>query len=83
MNRISPILQRYIIAVDVGWQEDLGVPGKPLARGKIRDQSRRTIRLPDVDDGALVLGEGGAEEARSALVSSLGLVRRRGRRRLV
>jgi len=70
------VLERGVFDVNVRRQEELGVPGKALARGQVRNKPRRPIRVVgDVDCGALLLGEGRAQEAGPTVVAHLLLLR--------
>jgi hypothetical protein len=68
MYRVSAELEGDVFAVEVGWEEDFGVPDETLTGGCVRDESSRTIRTADIDDGAFLLGESGAQKARPAVV---------------
>lgn len=77
VNGVSAVLEGNVVAVNVRREEDLGIPGKALAGGKVGDQPRRAVRLADVNDGAFLLGERRAQEARAAVVQGLVLAGRR------
>lgn len=71
MHGIAAILEGNIVAVDVRREEDFRVPGETLARRKVRDQSRRSLRIADVNNGAFLLRERRAQKTRAAAMKSL------------
>lgn len=78
VDGIAAVLERDVIAVDVGWEEDLWIPGEALARGEVGNQAWWTLGIANVDNGGLFLLDGGAEKTPSTLVKHLILVFRRG-----
>lgn len=82
VNRISSVLKRDVVVVNVGGEEDLWIPSEALTRREVGDQTRRALRVANVDYGAFLLGNRRAQKARSAGMArfaSLGLgCRRRG-----
>jgi hypothetical protein len=52
------------------------VPGETLAGGEVGDQSRRSVRLSDVDHCGFLFGDGRTEEARSTVLEQRTLERR-------
>lgn len=44
-----------VFAVEVGWEEDFGVPDEALAGRGVRDKTSRPVRTANVDNGALLL----------------------------
>jgi hypothetical protein len=80
VDRLSSRLQGDIVAVEVGRQKDFGVPDKALAGREVRDQAGRAIGLANVDDGALLLGKGAADQTRPAVGARFRARRRRRRR---
>jgi hypothetical protein len=77
VNRVSPSIEWYVVAIEVRWKEDFGVPHEALARREVRDQAGWAVRLSDVDNGALLLGQCGAEKAWSAILPAACLGRPR------
>jgi hypothetical protein len=78
VNGVSAVLERDVVTIHVRRKKDLWVPGKPLARREIGDQSRRTIGISNVDDGGFLLGNGSAQKTGPSAVCAVTL-RRRGR----
>lgn len=72
MDRLSSILEGNVVAVEVRGEEDFGVPVETLTRGEVGNKTGRAIRVTDVDDGRLLHGEGGAQQAWSTAVKGLG-----------
>lgn len=93
VHRVTAVLERHVVAVDVRREEDLcrmsaatlsiktvertGIPGEALTRGEVGDlrlsvglsdnevvmatyQTGWTLRIANVDNGGLLLGDGGA-----------------------
>lgn len=72
MDGLSSVLEGHVVAIEVGWEKDFGIPVEALAGGEISDKTGRTIRVADVDDGRLLHGEGGAKQTWSTGVKRLG-----------
>lgn len=71
LDGLALVLQGRIVVIDVRGQEELGIPFKALAGGKIRDKPRWAILVPDVDSSGLGLRESGAQQTRSTLMHHL------------
>jgi len=71
MHGIAAVLEGNIVAVDIRREEDFGIPGKTLARRKVGDQSRRALRVADVNDSAFLLRERRAQKTRAAVMKGL------------
>lgn len=71
MDGVSSVLQGNVIAINVRRKEDFWVPSEALAGGKVGDQTRRAVRVADVNDSAFFFGEGGAQEAWTAVMRGL------------
>jgi hypothetical protein len=63
VDGVTAVLERHVVVVDVGWDEDLWVPGEALAIRQVGDQTRRTLRIANINDGALLLRDGRTQEA--------------------
>lgn len=57
MDWVPAVLEGNIVAVDIRWEKDFGVPGETLAGGEVGDQSGSAFRIADVNDGAFLFGE--------------------------
>lgn len=71
VHGIAAVLERNIVAVNVRRKEDFGVPGETLTRREVRDQSRRALRVADVNDSAFLLGQRRAQKTWAAVVQGL------------
>jgi hypothetical protein len=68
VDGVSSVLQGNVIAIDVGRKEDFWVPSEALAGGKVGNQTRRAVRVADVNNSAFFFGESGAQEAWTAIM---------------
>jgi hypothetical protein len=85
VDGVSSVLERDVLAVDVGREKDFWVPSKALAGGEVGDQTRGALGVTNVNHRRLLLGYSGAQQtgasAMQAVAFGRGRWRRRGRRR--
>lgn len=60
VDGIPSVFQGCVLALDVGGQENLWVPGKPLAGLEKRYQAWGSRRITNIDEGTFLLGDGRA-----------------------
>lgn len=70
VDGVASALERFEVAVDVGGEEDLWIPFITLRTSYTSNQTRRSIRVTDIDNSMLLFGKRRAQQARSPVMAS-------------